>query len=329
MGITAFALGVLVAAQAQEVGTVQSDRVNVRGQASLSSEVVAHLKQGDTVNVLGEITLPKPKKGEPLKWLRIQLPPNTPVWISGTFVDPTNKTVSVKRLNLRAGPGENYSVLGRLDKGAVVNQIRATDNWLQIETPTNAYAFVAAEFVTINATQPAPAPTLAETKPVEQPVEKPIEKPVDKTDVPPVKEAPVVPAPAPQPTVTQTPPPVVPATVPAVVPAEVTPAPATPVTEKPVVAAPPAEVKDTTPPPKRVISREGIIRRTVSIQAPTRMGLVSSENGELIDYLDSDKLGIKLDSLVGLKVLVSGEEEMDERWPNTPIVTLDNIRLVP
>jgi len=27
--------------------------------------------------------------------------------------------------------------------------------------------------------------------------------------------------------------------------------------------------------------------------------------------------------------LVSGEEEMDERWPNTPIVTLDNIRLVP
>ena len=35
------------------------------------------------------------------------------------------------RLNLRAGPGENYSVLGRLEKGAAVKSIRTIEEWME------------------------------------------------------------------------------------------------------------------------------------------------------------------------------------------------------
>ncbi|HVU07717.1 MAG TPA: hypothetical protein VHG89_04145, partial [Verrucomicrobiae bacterium] len=103
--------------------TVNSKNLNARGQAGLKGEVVAHLKEGDAVTVLEQINLDKHKAGEPAQWAKIALPVSTHVWISAQFIDPETKTVKPKKLNLRAGPGENYSVLGVLEHGATVNEI--------------------------------------------------------------------------------------------------------------------------------------------------------------------------------------------------------------
>ena len=59
----------------------------MRGQAGINSEIVTHLKQGETVLVLEEITLKHPKTDEPAKWARIALPPDTHVWVSSAFLD--------------------------------------------------------------------------------------------------------------------------------------------------------------------------------------------------------------------------------------------------
>lgn len=99
----------------QETGTVLEDRLNVRGQPSLAGEVITQLKKGETVSVLEEIAASKPKPGEPAKWLRIQMPANTPVWVSAAYIDAATKTTKPNRLNVRAGPGENFSVVARLE----------------------------------------------------------------------------------------------------------------------------------------------------------------------------------------------------------------------
>ena len=77
----------------------------------------------------------------------IALPSGTKVWIDSRFVDTTNKVVSVKKLNLRGGPGENYSVLGLLEKGATFTEVTSKGDWTQIETPASAFAFVAASYL--------------------------------------------------------------------------------------------------------------------------------------------------------------------------------------
>jgi uncharacterized protein YgiM (DUF1202 family) len=288
------ALGIMrPGAQAQDAAVVQQERVNVRGQPSLGGEVITQLRKGEPVTVLEEIPVKSPKPGEPEKWLRIAMPPNTPVWVHAPLIDPTNKTVTIKKINVRAGPGENFSVVGRLEKGDVVKEIRIVNDWMEIETPTGAYAFVAADLLkrekTAEETQiaaappPAPAPAPAPPAP------------------PPVAAAPAQPAPA-------VPAPVVPPTV--------TPEAATPAPELPAISP---------IPPRRVVTRQGIVRTAFSLRAPGDYLLESVESGRKINFLYTTTTNISLKTFRNKVVVVSGEEALDDRWPNTPVLTIETI----
>jgi uncharacterized protein YgiM (DUF1202 family) len=142
--------------------------LNVRGQAGLKGEFLTHLTKGDGVSVLEQINLAKHKAGEPAQWAKISVPTNLNVWVHSLFIDATNKTVLPKKLNLRAGPGENYSVLGVVERGTIVNEIITRGEWTQIEPPTNAYAFVAAMYLKQEAsgTVGTNAPPSTETEPM-------------------------------------------------------------------------------------------------------------------------------------------------------------------
>lgn len=126
---------------------VAAPQINVRGQAGLKGELITHLSKGDTVNVLEQINLAKHAANEPSQWARIAYPSKAHVWVSSKFIDPANKTVTSKKLNLRAGPGENFSVLGSLERGTQVNEIETKGGWIQIDPPANTYAFVAAMYL--------------------------------------------------------------------------------------------------------------------------------------------------------------------------------------
>ncbi len=251
---------------AADEAVVKAPRVNVRGQPTTGSEVVTQLKQGEKITVLEEIVHPKPGKDEPAKWLRIALPSNTPVWVNTQFI--TNGTVAVPRLNIRSGPGENFSVIGRVPKGTAVKELRRNGDWLEVEAPANTFAYLAADLVIRQAGGPAPLPpgstsNLAGTKtapktttkngkqiakatpkgpPIAAPATKPALEPVEIKPItpPPIALLPGVPAPRPGPT------PPAPTLV------AVTPPPVAPVPEpkpEPVKVAPPAALTENVPPP--------------------------------------------------------------------------------
>jgi uncharacterized protein YgiM (DUF1202 family) len=282
---------------------VGADRVNVRGQAKLHSEIVGRLTKGQPVTVLEEITLTNSAPDEPSAWAKILLPPDSHVWVNVNYVEPANKTVKATRLNVRSGPGENYSILGRLERGQTVAELATKGDWMEIEPPTNAYAFVAAQFLK-QEELPVPTTTIATTTPT-----------------PPVTETPTTVVTAPTvtaPPTTETPAPL-PATTEATAPTNVITAATAP------TPTPAPETKVEEPPPPRIVLREGIVRGRTSIQAPSYFGLVNPENGRIIDYLYTTSTELDLRRFKGLRVVVTGQEGLDERWGNTPVLTIQKI----
>jgi uncharacterized protein YgiM (DUF1202 family) len=340
-------------ARGEETAVVKENNVNVRGQPSFLGETVTQLKQGEKVVVIEEISVATPKKNEPAAWAKIKMPANTPVWINTAFIDSQTKTVKSSRLNLRAGPGENHSVVGRLQRGDSVKEIRIVESWMEIETPATAYGFVAAHLLNKEPAAPAPAPVAAKpevheaapTAPALQPqapapvaIAAPAPTVTEKnviTETPPspvIDAAPakvVVPVPQPQPEAVPTPPAaVVPVPLPTgkkgVTPLEIQPKPDAPTTP-------------TAPAPKRIVRREGVVRGTVSIQAPAYYEIVGAESGKVINYLHLNEkileyLGTNIKGFkdyVGRLVIVTGEEGIDERWPRTPVIEAETLKLVP
>lgn len=317
-------------ATAEETATIKASRVNVRGQARLASEVVTQLKKGESITILEEIAAPNAKPGEPAAWLRIKLPANTPVWVNAGFV--SNNVVTVKKLNVRSGPGENYSVLARLEKGAEVKVIRTVNDWTEIEPPAGAYAFIGSELVdrpnkpaapeTVSAATSTPAPPAPAPEPVKlEPAPAPAPAPVPTVET--ASAAKTTPAPA-------TPVPTPPAPEPVSAPA---PAPAPEVkTESAAttVAVPPTITPATDEPaPKRIVTREGFVRLSMNIQTPTFYALESLDNGKTINYLHSTSTNLQWKVIKDRKVIVTGEEAVDKRWPNTPVLVIETLKTIP
>lgn len=285
--------------------------VNVRAQAAINSEIVTHLKRGDVVTVLEEIAIKKPKADEPGRWAKIALPAGTVVWLNTQFINANTKAVIPKKLNLRSGPGENYSILGRIERGTVVKAVETKGEWTKIEAPTNSYAFVAAHLLS---TDPADlGPALAKANPPTPAVVAPTP--------PPVEVAVVTPTPVTPPAELLTPPPVIPT------PVVISPPPLPAETATPVPATPPPAVDE--PPIKRIVTREGIVKGSASIQSPTYFVLRSLDNNKTINYLHSPTTNVAMKPFQFQRVIVTGEEILDERWPNTPVINIESIEAVP
>ena len=156
-----------------ESATVSADRVNVRARASLIGERVTQLRKGDQVTVLAKVTVAPPRDGEPADWLRITMPAAGQTWVNIGFVKEGK--VTANKLNVRAGGGERFSIVGCLAKGDAVKEKRAAGDWIEIEHPPGAHAYIAAQFVTLGQ-------AAEETTPENTPEAKPAE--LTKTDEP-------------------------------------------------------------------------------------------------------------------------------------------------
>jgi hypothetical protein len=140
--------------------TVRIDTLLVRSQPAFAGEVITSVKKGQAVSVLEQLTIAKPKPGEPTNWARIILPPAAAVWVFADYVDTNTMTISRPRVNVRSGSSDFHDVVGRLDKGTPVKEVRRVPDWMQIEPTTNVYGFVGADYLTISA-PPAPPPAPA------------------------------------------------------------------------------------------------------------------------------------------------------------------------
>ena len=304
------------------------------------------------------------------------------------------------RLNVRSGPGENFSVIGRVPKGTAVKELRRNGDWLEIEAPVSTFAYIAADLVVRNAAapgqlDPASPSQFAGTKaapkspgkasdkagkqmakgpPIAAPDTKPTLEPVE------VKSIPAAPVALPPGVLASRPPPVAP---PSLVLAPAPVQPSVPPVVEPVKVAPPAALTENVPPPVdpylstgrykiaaepergaggwfknlfarksapegkptavpvaakpvvdegplplRIVTREGIVARSWNIQTPSDWALQDAESGRVINYLWASSTNIPWASLKGRTIVVTGEEALDVRWPNTPVLKIETLKTV-
>ena len=358
-------------------GIVSADRVNVRARASLLGERVTQLRKGDKVSVLAKVSVAPPRKNEPADWLRIVMPAAGQTWVYLGFVEEGKVTVS--KLNVRAGGGERFSIVGRLAKGDAVKEKRTAGDWIEIEHPEGAHAYIAAKFIDIGE-------VVEEAKPEETPEAKPTdvsetEEPTEIAEAKPTETTPETKPVAEEVTETKE----LKATKPET--ADVTEAkgeterttepaglPEPPEPEVVVVveaggteasdtqklpmgnpedaeAAKPETVPDVTDtklpvPPPRIVTREGKIKRRFfrSPKAPSRFELLN-DNGRPINYLYSSDSGplkaaagedgepITFERLMSMlrnrKVILTGIEAVDPRWPSLPLLDVRTLKTLP
>jgi len=295
---------------------VKGEAVNVRGQASFAGEVLTHLQKGQSVTVLEEITLSHAPEGEPANWSKIAMPTNVTVWLDADYVDAEAKSVKVHRVNLRGGPGENYSVVGRLEKGAPVNELRTEKGWIAIEPSTNAYAFVASEYLDMQPVAAPPPPAPPPPVVVVAPPPPPVAAATEPAPAPPPPPPPVAPPPTAQSQMEQEL-------------AALHQATAAMAAPPPVVAPPPPApnpIPETAEP--RVVTREGFVSKAWNIQAPADYELHDIKTGLVMDYLQPQpQQNFKI--YVGTRVTVTGPEFIDRRWPRTPLLQVQTVDLSP
>lgn len=125
-------------------GTAIAPVVNVRSGPGPTAAVVSQLRQGQQVFIIG--------RNDDGTWLQIRTS-GTTGWVSATFMTATGVAavtssslpvtadapygiVSVAFLNVRSGPGQNYSSLGRVAGGEILPIVaRSSDNaWYQVNT---------------------------------------------------------------------------------------------------------------------------------------------------------------------------------------------------
>lgn len=293
--------------------TVSAENVNYRGQAGFEGESLGQLKKGDTVNVISVITLAKHDADEPSHWAKISLPAGKKVWVSKMYV--TDKKVAVKKLNLRAGPGENYSVLGVIEKATTLDAVSEKGDWIQINAPSHAYAYVSARFLKQGAGvevarssgstpfTPGPGPVVG--GPMNPP-----------TEIPAGAQTPLpAPTTVSEPPKISTPPTETPAANPSPTPIKLANLPPPPVET--------AEVETNAPP--RIVTHEGWVRDSVSIVAPTYYELYDPSTGKAINYLHSTTPLLSVASYNGKHIAVTGEEALDAQWKDTPVLTIQKI----
>jgi uncharacterized protein YgiM (DUF1202 family) len=279
---------------------ISASHVNVRSKAGLVGEVVTHVTNGSPVTVVEEIHLKKSGPDEPSAWAKILLPSDAKVWVKSSLLE---NAAALKKVNLRAGPGENYGVLGTLNKGDAVQVVDTKGEWTQIQAPANAYAFVAAQY--LKQEEGGAGATVA-ANPTATP-----EPPTTTTAMPdmPTVAAPPTEAPGAGLTTGTAPTTGGMPTMPTMPDNTMTPA-----TEE--------------PPQPRIVEHEGVVRGSFSIQAPSKYQLVSPDTKEPIDYLYTTSTNLDLSRYKGMHIIVTGEEALDPRWKNTPVITIQKIEVL-
>jgi hypothetical protein len=193
-----------------------------------------------------------------------------------------------------------------LNKGDAVQTVDTKGDWTQIQAPANAYAFIAAQYLkqeegstaaTVAANQtPTPAPDTA---------------PATTTAMPdmPTMAAPPTEAPG--------------TTAAGMVPDAAMPT----MPNMPAMSDTTTTATDQEPPP-RIVEHEGVVRGTFSIQAPSKFQLVSLDTKQPIDYLYTTATNLDLGRYKGMHIIVTGEEALDPRWKNTPVITIQKIEVL-
>ncbi|MCB9747707.1 MAG: SH3 domain-containing protein [Candidatus Omnitrophica bacterium] len=131
--------------QAQEdlfpfVGQISSNSVNIRAGLNKNFEQLCQLSQGEEVLVVEKS----------YGWYKIKLPLVAKSYISNEFVLTNNNIdgeVVSERVNVRAGPGINHTVLGQINSGYRIQILEVIGDWYRIKPIDESFGWVSEELV--------------------------------------------------------------------------------------------------------------------------------------------------------------------------------------
>lgn len=84
------------------------------------------------------------------------MPSELNVWVHRDFIE--HDEVVAPRLNIRSGPGVNYSVMGLLERGARIRRRGEFAEWISIVPPDGISVWISSDLVEIVSPEPPPPP---------------------------------------------------------------------------------------------------------------------------------------------------------------------------
>lgn len=122
---------------------VSRAEANVRAGSSVHDDVLATLPRDSRVRVLGEHA----------GWYRIGLPREARCYIAAPYVDAAG-VVTGEHINVRAGAGRQFAILGQAQRGEQVRVLERLEGWLRVEPTAQCSGWIRADLV-------APVPAVA------------------------------------------------------------------------------------------------------------------------------------------------------------------------
>ncbi len=121
------------------LGLVTNDNINVRAGANINFEVLCKLTANEKVVVVGKN----------YNWYKIILPKDAACYVNEKYVliEESQGLITGNRINIRAKPNENSSILGQVNKGGKIKILKKVGEWYSIEPLENCFGWVHEKFL--------------------------------------------------------------------------------------------------------------------------------------------------------------------------------------
>ncbi len=116
---------------AADKAIVIKPNANLRAKPTLNSEVVCQVQQGDVLET----------KNLQDEWIEVVPPTNIDFYVFSDYIRDGIVECSQK-LNIRAGPGINFSIVGQLENGEKVTVRGTVSEWSRIMPPKNSSLWI-------------------------------------------------------------------------------------------------------------------------------------------------------------------------------------------
>ena len=134
-------------ASAAQIGVVKTSALNVRSGAGTNHSIIGKLYKGDKVDILDSSN----------NWYKVKLSNGKIGWASSQYIETNhsansqnNGTINTSALNVRQGAGTNYSIIGKLYKGDVVNILSSSNGWYKIKLSNGSTGWVSSQYITLS-----------------------------------------------------------------------------------------------------------------------------------------------------------------------------------
>ncbi len=114
---------------------VLKSNVNLRAKPNTTSETIGQVSENDALMVIRFTN----------EWVEIIPPQAVDLWVLGDYVK--DGVIEGENVNVRAGAGINYNIVGRLDKGEAVTVRRELGPWICIAPPGKSSAWIHSSLV--------------------------------------------------------------------------------------------------------------------------------------------------------------------------------------